>query len=72
MHLSFGQGGGDGQHLGVSGDAWFEIASKSETGGVMSNIIARICALRQAVGPDVPCHTHASPPRRKDNYPQQI
>lgn len=57
LDLSFGMGGENGENIGANGDTWFENAPKSETGEVMPNIMRRICALRQAVGPAVPIYT---------------
>ena len=42
--------------LGDNGDTAFEKAPESETGGVMPAILRRICALREAVGTDVPIY----------------
>ena len=57
MDLSFEKGGAVDEYIGVNGDTAFKKAPKSETGGVMPAILRRICALREAVGPDVPIYT---------------
>ena len=56
LDLSFGKGGAVDEYIGVNGDTAFEKAPKSETGGVMPAILRRTCALREAVGPDVPIY----------------
>ena len=56
LDLSFGKGGAVDEYIGANGDTAFEKAPKSETGGVMPAILRRICALREAVGPDVPIY----------------
>ena len=57
LDLSFGKAGAVDEYSGVNEDTAFEKAPKSETGGVMPAIWRRMCALREAVGPDVPIYT---------------
>ena len=57
LDLSFGKGGAVDEYIGVNGDTAFEKAPKSETGGVMPVSVRRVCALREAIGPDVPIYT---------------
>ena len=56
LDLSFEKGGAVDEYIGVNGDTAFEKTPKSETGGVMPAILRRFCALRGAVGPDVPIY----------------
>lgn len=48
--LSFGIGSCALGRLGVKGDTGFQLATACETDGILSEVIAHTCALREAVG----------------------
>ena len=57
LDLSYGKGGPQRGRTGVNGDTNFDGAPLCEVGGVLTNVLRRICALRDAVGTKVPVYT---------------